>query len=153
MRRDPDRVRANTAPDVLDKIDHQIEASIRFYATQPKGLISARIQELEHEWDIERYLQMNGSALALSGLVLGVTLGKRWLLLSAGVLGFMFQHATQGWCPAIPILRRAGFRTRSEIDREKYALKALRGDFEQVPPPTDANQLARAYDAMRAAAS
>jgi hypothetical protein len=29
-------------------------------------------------------------------------------------------------------MRRLGVRTRKEIDREKYALKVLRGDFERV---------------------
>jgi hypothetical protein len=33
----------------------------------------------------------------------------------------------------LPIFRRLGFRTASEIDRERYALKALRGDFEELP--------------------
>ena len=44
--------------------------------------------------------------------------------------GFLFQHAVQGWCPPIPILRRLGFRTSYEIEEERAALKALRGDFE-----------------------
>jgi hypothetical protein len=34
-----------------------------------------------------------------------------------------------------------GFRTRSEIDREKFALKALRGDFKHLPPATPAEEL------------
>jgi hypothetical protein len=42
---------------------------------------------------------------------------------------FFVQHAIQGWCPPIPIFRAYKVRTRPEIDREKYALKALRGDF------------------------
>jgi hypothetical protein len=36
-----------------------------------------------------------------------------------------------GW-PTIPLLRRLGIRTREEMDRERYALKALAGDFESV---------------------
>jgi hypothetical protein len=32
----------------------------------------------------------------------------------------------------IPALRRIGIRTRNEIDREIYALKAARGDFKSV---------------------
>jgi hypothetical protein len=32
----------------------------------------------------------------------------------------------------VPILRRKGVRTRREIDEEKYALKALRGDFSKL---------------------
>ncbi|MFN7138427.1 MAG: DUF2892 domain-containing protein [Limisphaerales bacterium] len=152
MRKDPDRVRANTSPDILRRIDQEIEARVRFFATQPKGLISARIAELEREWDIERYIQINSSSLALTGVALGATVSKKWLFLTAGVLGFLFQHATQGWCPPVPVMRRMGIRTRSEIEREKFALKALRGDFQTIQAPTDANQLARAQDALRAAA-
>jgi hypothetical protein len=32
----------------------------------------------------------------------------------------------------VPVFRRLGVRTRQEIEREKYALKALRGDFDGV---------------------
>ena len=73
---------------------------------------------------------MNASALAFTGLLLGITRNKRWLIVPSIVLPFLFQHAVQGWCPPIPVLRRLGVRTRKEIDREKYALKTLRGDFE-----------------------
>lgn len=152
MRQDPDRIRAHTSPEILAKIDQQIEANVRFYGAQSKGFISLRIDELEKEWDIERHIQMNAATLALGGVALGATVNKKWLLLSAGVLGFLFQHATQGWCPPVPVMRRMGIRTRSEIEREKYALKALRGDFEQVQPANLANQLARSQDALRAAA-
>ena len=43
--------------------------------------------------------------------------------------GFLLQHAVQGWCPPLPFFRANGVRTQSEIDEEKFALKALRGDF------------------------
>ena len=42
---------------------------------------------------------------------------------------FFSLHAIQGWCPPVPVLRRLGIRTREEIERERYALKALAGDF------------------------
>jgi hypothetical protein len=32
----------------------------------------------------------------------------------------------------VPILRRLGFRTAHEIERERQALKALRGDYAGV---------------------
>jgi hypothetical protein len=35
------------------------------------------------------------------------------------------QHALQGWCPPVPILRRLGFRTAREIFEERLALKSL----------------------------
>jgi hypothetical protein len=146
-----DRVRAHTAPEILEKIDREIEDRIQFYATQSIGTISFRIEELEREWDIERIIEANASALALTGLTLGVTVNKKWLLLTGGVLAFLFQHAVQGWCPPIPVLRRAGVRTRGEIDLEKFALKALRGDFENIPVRTERNPMARAHNALLAA--
>ena len=145
-----DRVRAHTAMEVLEKIDQRIEENIQSYATQSKGAISARIDELDREWDIERLLETNASALAFTGLTLGITVNKKWFLLTGGVLAFLFQHAVQGWCPPIPLLRRAGVRTRSEIDREKFALKALRGDFENIPIKAENNPLARAHNALLA---
>jgi hypothetical protein len=38
----------------------------------------------------------------------------------------------QGWCPPLPVFRRLGIRTASEIDYERYALKSLRGDFDEL---------------------
>lgn len=132
--RETDRVRANTRPEILERIDRNIEQTIRFYAVQPKEVISRRIRELEEEWDMERVLETNASSLALVGLTLGIVKNRAFLLLSGGVLSFLLMHALQGWCPPVPMLRRLGVRTRSEIDREKYALKALRGDFKDIEP-------------------
>ena len=33
----------------------------------------------------------------------------------------------------MPVFRRLGFRTQSEIDYERYALRLLRGDFRNLP--------------------
>jgi hypothetical protein len=142
---DPDRVRANTADEINRLIDRGIADSVAYYSGKSKDEIRYRIAELEREWDMERLLETNASALAFTGLLLGVTRNKKWLLLPAIVLPFLFQHAVQGWCPPVPIFRRWGVRTREEIDREKYALKALRGDFENVGSnPEKAEQAAKA---------
>jgi len=50
------------------------------------------------------------------------------------VTAFLLQHAVQGWCPPLPVLRRLGFRTAREIEVERNALKALRGDFGHIGP-------------------
>jgi hypothetical protein len=126
-----DRVRQNTSEDVKRELDRQIAVRVREYSlSQSEDEISQRIDELDREWDIERMLQANASVIGLSGLILGITANKKWLVLPGVVLPFLFQHAVQGWCPPVPLFRRMGFRTRQEIDREKYALKDLRGDFE-----------------------
>ena len=127
-----DRVRRHTTPEQLEEIEERIEANIRFYATQSVSAITERIQALEMEWSVERWLQTNASALALIGVLLGVTSSRKWLVLPLVVTDFLFQHAVQGWCPPLPLLRKLGVRTRAEIEREKYALKILRGDFEEA---------------------
>jgi hypothetical protein len=127
-----DRVRANTDAGVLAEIDRCIEDRIQLYAQAPTEVLSRRIRELEQEWDVERVLETNASILALIGVILGLTSSRKWLVLSAGVLSFLLQHAIQGWCPPIPLLRRIGVRTQPEIDAEKAALQAMRGDFDGV---------------------
>jgi hypothetical protein len=105
------------------------------FANKSPGAISQRIAELEQEWDIERYLECNASAIAFGGLAMSIVGGKKWLLVPALVLPMLFYHAVHGWCPPIPLLRRLGIRTQREIDAEKYALRLLRGDFDQSDVP------------------
>lgn len=135
-----DRVRRHTADHVNERIDRCAEENIRRYANRSPFEITQRIRELENEWDIERVLETNASTLAMLGLALGVTVNRKWLLLTGGVLGFLFLHGTQGWCPPLPLLRRMGVRTRREIDREKFALKQLRGDFRPAGAPPVADE-------------
>jgi len=127
-----DRVRANTAAEVNRRIEEEAQRRVTRFAGRTAPAISRRIEELDAEWDMERYLEMNASALALTGTLLGLFVNKKFLAIPCIVLPFLFQHSVQGWCPPIPILRRRGVRTRKEIDAEKYALKALRGDFADV---------------------
>lgn len=119
---DSDRVRNATREEVNQRIDMLTNSHIEFYANRPVWEIKERIKILEKEWDIERVLAVNASTLALSGLLLGITVNRKWLALPAIVLPFLLQHGLQGWCPPLPVLRRMGVRTREEIDREKYAL-------------------------------
>jgi hypothetical protein len=141
-----DRVRANTSEEINRRLDRELAARVRGYEEKSSGEISSRIDELDREWDMERWLETNASAIAFTGLVLGVTHSKKWLFLPGIVLPFLFQHAVQGWCPPVPVLRRLGVRTREEIDREKYALKVLRGDFEQSGPSPSADTALQAVE-------
>lgn len=137
-----DRVRAHSSGPANQNIDRKIAECVQQYAGQDRSEITHRIRELDREWDIERLLEMNASTLAFLGLMLGATRNRKWLFIPGVVLPFLFQHAVQGWCPPLPLLRRLGIRTRGEIDREKYALKALRGDFANVASPGQAEAAA-----------
>jgi hypothetical protein len=100
------------------------------------------LRELDEEWDIERVLETNASALAFVGSALGASVDQRWLAIPIVVGAFLFQHAIQGWCPPIPILRRMGFRTALEIEIERVALKTLRGDFREQESSAGNSQFA-----------
>ncbi len=128
-----DSVKNATPSSINEKIERDTWQRVAGYVNKSREEISARIKKLETEWDIERYLGVNMSTLALSGLVTGaLTKNKNWNILPAVVLGFFFQHSVQGWCPPLPILRLLKIRTSKEIGQEKYALKVLRGDFKDL---------------------
>lgn len=124
-----DRVPAHTADHVNRQIIQDTEESLRAHSGSP-GTISQRLHELENEWDIERAIEANASTLAFVGVLLGYFVHPYWLALPGLVTAFLFQHAIQGWCPPVPILRRLGFRTANEIEAERQSLKILRGDYE-----------------------
>src|SRR4051812_9611903 len=100
----------------------------RYFGVDPI-FIDERIRALEHEWDIERTLEANAGLTALAGVALGVTVDRRFLALSFLATGVLLQQALGGWSPALPLLRRLGIRTSTEIHEEIIALKIIRGDF------------------------
>ena len=141
-----DRVREHTHPRVQQRLDQELAERLRHLSGAGRQAINRRLAELDDESDVERLLEANASALAMSGLALGVTVDRRWLLLPATVLPFLLQHALQGWCPPLTLLRRFGVRTAAEINAERYALKALRGDFSELGDPPEPGRL---IDAVR----
>lgn len=146
-----DRVQRHTSPAVNRRIEQEAGARIRRCAGNPRE-IERRLRALDREWDIERILETNASLLALAGVALGAMVNRRFLWLPAAVTTFLFQHAVQGWCPPIPILRRLGIRTSREIEIERVALKILRGDFRGLPSARAVHSRAGgAANAMRAA--
>ena len=148
-----DRVPAHTAEEINEQIRRATAANIAQYERAGIAAINRRLKELDEEWDIERTLEANAATASLIGLTLGATVDRRWFLIPAVVGGFLLQHALQGWCPPLPIFRRLGIRTASEIDYERFALKALRGDFEGLSGEraSGGSQLARqAFEAAHA---
>jgi hypothetical protein len=115
------RVPMHTDPEINERIDRDTEGRIAYFERFPEE-IPKRLNELDREWDIERVLETGSSTLTLTGLILGVTRSRKWLLLSLAVQGFFMQHALQGWCPPLPVFRRMGIRTADEINRERCAL-------------------------------
>lgn len=144
------RVRRHTAREVNDQIYRQIEANVSHIAADGVEAINRRLAELDNEWDIERTLEANAATASLIGLTLGATVNRKWFLFPAVVAGFLLQHAVQGWCPPVPVFRRMGIRTQTEIDYERYALKVLRGDFQGLPEAGEDGETQRIHRLLQA---
>jgi hypothetical protein len=126
------RVPQHTPERANEKIRRKTEANvIRFGSAGPEA-IDRRLAELEREWDIERALGENAATSAAVGAGLALFVDRRFALVPLVVGGFLLQHSLQGWCPPLPLFRRMGVRTKTEIGHERYALKAIRGDFRDV---------------------
>lgn len=138
-------VAQNSAPQANAKIQRDMEQRLAAYQSDGKAaLITARLQELNQEWDVERTLQTNFATLSLVGLTLATQVSKKWFVLALGVPAFMVQHALQGWCPPLPVLRKLGLRSAREINDERFALKAMRGDFDLAAQSRSADALIKA---------
>ena len=123
-----DRVRQHTAHAVLRRIDDDTEVRLVHCATAGPEAIKARLAELEREWDTDRVLEMHAATAGLLTLALAAV--KPRLLVLPGVLALaLMTQALTGRYPLMPLMRRLGVRTAREIERERHALKALRGDF------------------------
>ena len=77
------------------------------YRGAPPSAVKNRLEQLDREWDVERAVALGAAALVVAG----------------GVL--LLQYTLQGWCPAVPLLRRLGFRTRNEIEAERRTLRRM----------------------------
>jgi hypothetical protein len=142
------RVEQNGEAGTDHLIRRRIEQNVYYYAMHPDE-IDGRLAELDREWGIERVLEANAATIALSGTLLALFRHRAFLVLPLVVAGFLLQHALQGWCPPVRVLRQRGVRTAVEIASERAALKSLRGDFAAVERMPSAPE--RANAAFRAA--
>lgn len=127
-----DRIRTHTPPAVLRQIDEDTAARLQDYTDGNPDHIRRRLDELDREWDTDRTIELEAAATGLVGLALGVFLRRAFLVVPAFVGGALLTHALTGWYPLLPLFRRLGVRSAREIARERYALKALRGDFSEI---------------------
>lgn len=117
------RVSDHTAATVNRRIALETHARLARIGSRPEA-IERRLRELDQEWDVERAIQANAATLMVVGSILGLTVDRRFFALPMAVSVFLLQHALQGWCPPLPLLRRLGFRTEREIQDERHELLA-----------------------------
>jgi hypothetical protein len=113
------------------RVELEIQDNLnQYYHDQDK--IETRLQQLDEELDVESYLQSQCAALSIAGVLLGVSKNKKWLALSLASSLLLIANAARGGARPFAFFRNLGFRTRAEIEKERYALKAIRGDFKYL---------------------
>lgn len=129
-----------------------VKDSVRFYGSLGSQAVSDRLRALEDEPDLETVATLALAGSGVLALAFGILGSRLWKLLAWMALPLIFAHARGRLSAPGEFLRTLGLRSRKEIQEEKYALKALRGDFrdlgeaetEGMPDP------ASALDAVRA---
>ena len=121
------RIRANCSSDLT------LEQRLACLADAGPQAITERLNEIEKEWSAGRVTKATIGFIIVAGLALATVAGSWWLILPAFGAFFLLQYlfSRVSWLGAM--YRELGFRSGAEIDHEKFALKALRGDFHQLP--------------------
>ena len=117
------RVPHHTSRNLNEKIRLSTEARVAAAREGGPDAISARLAELREEWDIDRACELHGGAVAIAGAALS-GVNKKFLAIPAVVGASLVLGALFGWSPQFAILRRLGFRTAGEIERERNQLLA-----------------------------
>jgi hypothetical protein len=126
------RVLVNTDARLNEQLHRRICANVAQLAYANPEALDQRLAQLDREWDTDRVTEAVSAVAVLAGVGLAAALSLWWLLLTGAAGVCLLTYSLFGWEPLLPLYRRAGVRTALEIDQERYALKALRGDFYKV---------------------
>jgi hypothetical protein len=133
---------------VNTRLDRQARQRVRLAASSDPSELGRRLESLDREWDVERVIEAEAALTGLAGLALGAGLDRRLLAVPMFAFAMVLIHGLHGWYPLLPLLRRFGARTEDEIARERYAIKALRGDFAALPEGNAAARAAAVWQAV-----
>lgn len=125
-----ERVELNTAPVVNQKFEQRLKENVAKYSAADRHAIDRRLEELDREWNVERMIEVEAPLMIGLGIALGTALDRKWFGVSALAAGMVILHSIQGWYPLLPVFRRLGVRSQYEIEKERNALRVLRGDHE-----------------------
>ncbi len=141
----PAAVSVETGARPRKEVDRATARSIQFYSSRPPEFVSRRIEELKEEIPLEALVYRGGAALTIAGVTLLLLRRKiraAWIL-TVVIAALQLQYSYRGRNALIEILRRRGYRSRKEIEAEKYSLEALRGDFAAFSELSDPIERAR----------
>jgi len=135
--------------------EERVRDHVRYYSSLGPEAVSARIRELDEEWGVERALGVGLAGIGTFGLVMGLFGSRTFRLLTWLSLPLLLAFSLGRWSPPPSVTDRRGLRTRKEIEEERFALKAIRGDFKEVGQPSEdengnlGRRASRVLDAVR----
>jgi len=112
---------------------HRLEESLATVVEAGHEAIDARLAHLDGEWSVGRAVKATAGVLILGGLGLAVFVSP-WFAIVPALGGLMLAqnlYSCKSWLGNL--FCNMGFRTSCEIDHERMALKAIRGDFRHLP--------------------
>jgi len=95
--------------------------------------IEERLCSIDREWSVGRMVKATAGVLILGGLALTLLVNPWFGLIPAlgGLVLAQYLFTRHSWLG--DLFHSMGFRTSIDIDHERMALKALRGDFRHLP--------------------
>ena len=109
----------------------KIAQNVSFYKANPRG-IETRLEALDEEWSVDKVLQIFTGGASVAAFWFSLTKSRLFNIVPAILGGGAIAYGITGKSPAADLVRRLGFRTRDEIEGERMALLAVRGDFSGV---------------------
>jgi hypothetical protein len=138
---------AETCPKGLSEKDtRRIEERLAWIAFEGPAAIERRLAELDREWSAGRAAKVVVGGGTLGGLAAALLVSLWWLALPVLLGLILLQYLVGRECWLTQGLKWLGLRNGIEIEHERLALKALRGDFRHLPivhDRADADALAR----------
>jgi hypothetical protein len=112
---------------------NSLEARIACLADGGEVAITERLNEIVDEWSAGRVTKAVIGLSIVAGMVLAALANPWWLILPfvGGLFLLQYLFGRSSWLA--DLFQLMGFRSGTEIDHEKFALKALRGDFRHLP--------------------
>jgi len=105
------------------------DRALNYYPDQLPD-IEPQLRQLNLEWGLQTVLDKLSIPAALIGGALGFLLRRRFTAAASVCLaGYLLKLAPVKRVPLVAVSCYPSMRERSEIELERYALKAQRGDF------------------------
>ena len=111
---------------------HDIEQHLHKIAEGGHESVTERLSQLDEEWSAGQLTKAAAGGLVVGGLLLARRHPLFALLPAAGAVA-LAQSASgrKSWLSSL--FCRCGYRGRSDIEKERLALRTLRGDFRHLP--------------------